>query len=92
MPSDLELEGSRLLNLTDGDITKAPPDVRVAAEIFLRNIDEISTKAKSAKSKKDMDFYNNQLDIMGNANPHLLIFYDSWKSLKDIEKMNKVVK
>ena len=92
MPTDLELQGAELLRSTNGDITKAPPDVRIAAEAFLKSIDEFSSKAKSAKNKKEMDFYNQQIDSYGNANPHLLIFYDSWKQLQDIEKMNKVVK
>lgn len=90
--TDLELRGSELLNSTGGDFSKATPDVQAAAEVFFRSIDSFSSKAKAANSKKEKDYWNNQLEISIKANPHLVPFYDSWKTMQDINKMNEVIK
>ena len=92
MPTDLELEGARLLESTGGDYSKLSAGDKVAVDTLLGMLDSFSSKANAAKSKKDRDYWNKQIELSATSNPHLTIFYDSWKAIQDIEKMNKELK
>jgi hypothetical protein len=79
MPTDLELEGARLLQETNGDINKADAATKLAANVFFESLMAIRQDALKAKTPKD------------RANPHLVPFYKSWSEQRQIEEMNKSV-
>lgn len=82
--SDLEKEGARLLRETGGDFSKIRnPGVKIAVEIFSGILDDFAKQYRSAKTPAERKRTHEVMIGHIKGNPHLAIFYKSFKAQQE---------